>query len=123
MLIDLIIGIVSSLIASVIAGFLGNKAISNKDSVILKVYVLFLSVIVFASCIIASIILNKDFGERIAIISEVNLLRFYSNCINAFIFIVGFTAAVTLIIIVIEALDRGARRDHKEEMDRYKQLK
>ena len=120
MLVDLIVGIASSLIASVIVGFLGNKAISKQNSIILKVYVLFLSVTVFVSGAIISIVLNKDFNERIAKISEVNLLRFYQNCINSFVFIIGIIAFVSLIIIGIEAYDRGARRDHKEDMDRYK---
>ena len=120
MLVDLIVGIASSLIASVIVGFLGNKAISKQNSIFLKVYVLFLSVTVFVSGAIISIVLNKDFNERIAKISEVNLLRFYQNCINSFVFIIGIIAFVSLIIIGIEAYDRGARRDHKEDMDRYK---
>lgn len=120
---DLIVGIVASLIASAILGFLGNKAVSKQNSVLLKVYVLFLSVTVFISCIIASIILNKDFGDRIAKISETNLLRFYQNSINSFVFIIGIVAFLTAIIIGIEAYDRGARRDHEEDMDRYRTLR
>jgi len=120
---DLIIGIVASLIASAILGFLGNKAVSKQNSVLLKVYVLFLSVTVFISCIIASVILNKDFGDRIAKISETNLLRFYQNSINSFVFIIGIIAFLTAIIIGIEAYDRGARRDHEEDMDRYRTLR
>ena len=123
MFLDLIIGIAASLIASLIAGFLGNKAISKQKSIILKVYVLFLSMSVFASSAIISIILNKDFCDRIEKISEVNLLRFYHNCINSFVFIIGIAAFVSLIVIGIEAYDRGARRDHKENMDRYDRLK
>lgn len=120
---DLIVGIVASLIASAILGFLGNKAVSKQNSVLLKVYVLFLSVTVFISCIIASVILNKDFGDRIAKISETNLLRFYQNSINSFVFIIGIIAFLTAIIIGIEAYDRGARRDHEEDMDRYRTLR
>ena len=120
---DLIVGIVASLIASAILGFLGNKAVSKQNSVLLKVYVLFLSVTVFISCIIASVILNKDFGDRIAKISETNLLRFYQNSINSFVFIIGIIAFLTAIIIGIEAYDRGARRDHEEDMERYRTLR
>ena len=120
---DLIVGIVASLIASAILGFLGNKAVSKQNSILLKVYVLFLSVTVFISCIIASVILNKDFGDRIAKISETNLLRFYQNSINSFVFIIGIIAFLTAIIIGIEAYDRGARRDHEEDMERYRTLR
>lgn len=52
-----------------------------------------------------------------------NLLNDYSNCINSFIFIFGIIAFVSAIVIGIEAYDRGARRDHKENIDRYKVLK
>ena len=120
---DLIVGIVASLIASAILGFLGNKAVSKQNSILLKVYVLFLSVTVFISCLIASVILNKDFGDRIAKISEANLLRFYQNSINSFVFIIGIIAFLTAIIIGIEAYDRGARRDHEEDMERYRTLR
>ena len=123
MLVDLIVGIAASLIASVIVGFLGNKAVSKQNSIILKLYVLFLSVTVFVCCAISGIILNKDFGERIAKISEVNLLRFYQSCIRSFVIIIIIVAVLTVIVIGIEAYDRGARRDHKEDMDRYKQLR
>ena len=123
MLLDLIVGIASSLIASIIVGFLGNKAVSKQNSVILKTYVLFLSVTVFISGAIVSIILNKDFSERVAKISEANLLKFYQSCIHSFTFILGIVAFVTVMIIAFEAYDRGARRDHKENMDIRKYYK
>lgn len=120
MLRDFILNIAASLIASAIVGFLGNKAVSKNESIILKLYVLFLSIIVFICCSIVSIVLNKDLGERIAKISEANLLRFYQNCINSFMFIIGGIIFVTLIVIGIEASDRGERRFHEQSMDRYK---
>ena len=42
MLWDLLIGVAASLIASAIVGFLGNKAISKQNSIILKVYILYI---------------------------------------------------------------------------------
>ena len=123
MLWDLLIGIAASLIASGIVGFLGNKAISKQNSIILKVYVLFLSMATFVVSGVISIILNQDLIDRVVTMNEVNILKFYSNCINSFIFILGIIAFVSAIVIGIEAYDRGARRDHKEDMDRYKALK
>jgi len=123
MLWDLLLGIAASLIASGIVGFLGNKAISKQNSIILKVYILFLSMATFVVSAMISIILNQDFVNRVVTMNEVNILKFYSNCINSFIFILGIIAFVSAIVIGIEAYDRGARRDHKEDMDRYKALK
>lgn len=123
MLWDLLIGIAASLIASGIVGFLGNKAISKQNSIILKVYILFLSMATFVISAMISIILNQDFVNRVVTMNEVNILKFYSNCINSFIFILGIIAFVSAIVIGIEAYDRGARRDHKEDMDRHKALK
>lgn len=123
MLWDLLIGIAASLIASGIVGFLGNKAISKQNSIILKVYILFLSMATFVVSAMISIILNQDFVNRVVTMNEVNILKFYSNCINSFIFILGIIAFVSAIVIGIEAYDRGARRDYKEDMDRYKALK
>ena len=123
MLWDLLIGIAASLIASGIVGFLGTKAISKQNSIILKVYILFLSMATFVVSAMISIILNQDFVNRVVTMNEVNILKFYSNCINSFIFILGIIAFVSAIVIGIVAYDRGARRDHKEDMDRYKALK
>ena len=123
MLWDLLIGIAASLIASGIVGFLGNKAISKQNSIILKVYVLFLSMATFVVSGVISIILNQDLIDRVVTMNEVNILKFYSNCINSFIFILGIIAFVSAIVIGIEAYDRCARRDHKEDMNRYKALK
>ena len=120
MLLDLIIGIVASLIASLISGFLGHKAISKQNNVILKVYVLFLSVSVFISGIMLSIILNKDFCERLAQISERNLLDFYNHAVTDLLIVVITIAFLTLIVILIEAIERGSQREHKEYMDRNK---
>lgn len=92
---DLIVGIAASLIASLIVGFLGNKAVSKNNNVILKLYVCFLSIIVFVCCSILSIVLNKDFGERIASITEVSLVHFYNSCIIAFVVIVAMIGLVT----------------------------
>ena len=123
MLWDLLIGIAASLIASGIVGFLGNKAISKQNSIILKVYILFLSMATFVISGMISVILNQDFIDRMVTMNEVNILKFYSNCINSFVFILGIIAFVSAIVIGIEAYDRGARRDLKEDMDRYKALK
>jgi len=122
MLLDLVIGIVASLIASIIAGFLGNKAISKQNSIILKVYVLFLAIVTFIVTAMISVILNKDFLSYVSSTSGTNLLRFYQNCINSFVFILLFITGITALIIGIEAWDRGERRTHKQDMDRYKTL-
>ncbi len=130
MLLDLLVGIAASLIASGIVGFLGNKAISKKDNniskkdnIILKIYILFLSAVTFIVSIMISIILNQDIIDRISIMTEASILKFYSNCINSFILIFGIFAFVSAVVIFVEALDRGARRDHKEDMDRYRYMK
>ena len=99
MLIDLIIGIAASLIASLIVGFLGNKAVTKSNNVILKLYICFLSIIVFICCSLVSIVLNKEFGERIASISEVSLVYFYDSCIYAFMFVIGAVVLVTLFVV------------------------
>lgn len=123
MLKDLIIGIIASLIASIITGFLGNKAISKSNSIMLKVYVLFLAASVFVTGAVLSVILNEQFKERLATFSEVNLLKFYHNCINSFVFIIAIIALVSLIVLGIEAYHRGAKREHKADMDRFEQLR
>lgn len=123
MIFDFLIGIASSLVASGLVGFFGNKAISKQNSIILKVYVLFLAVVVFVITAMVSVILNDEFISHIASISEMDLLRFYRNCLSSFVFILMFVAAITATIIGIEAWDRGERRDHKHSMDRYKALK
>lgn len=85
MILDLIIGIIASLIASGILGFLGNKAISkHSNNTIMKIYVLFLSAFVFVICAALSMILNDNFLERILKMSETNILRFYHNCIISY---------------------------------------
>ena len=123
MLLDLIVGIAASLIASVIVGFLGHKAVSKQNSIILKLYVLFLSITTFICGCIVSIVLNEDFRMRIAKISEANLLVFYQRCIRYFVLILCIIAFLTLIVIGIEAFDRGERRDNKNSIDRLKLLK
>lgn len=123
MLLDLIVGVAASLIASGLVGFFGNKAISKQNSVMLKVYVFFLAIVVFVVTAMLSVILNKDFTAYISSISETNLLRFYQNCINSFVFILLFVASITAVMIGIEAWDRGERREHKQSMDRYKTMK
>ena len=123
MIIDFLISIAASLVSSGLTGLLGNKAVSKQNSIILKVYIQFLSVVVFVVTAMLSVILNRDFTSFIAGISEVNMLRFYSNCLNGFIWILLLVAIVTVIIISIEAWDRGSRRDHKQDMDRYGTLR
>ena len=123
MLLDLIVGIAASLIASAIVGFLGHKAVSKQNSTILKLYVLFLSITTFICGCIVSLVLNEDFRTRIAKINEANLLAFYQRCIRYFVLIIGIVAFLTLIVIGIEAFDRGERRDNKNSMDRLKLLK
>lgn len=123
MLIDLIVGIAASLIASVIVGFLGHKAVSKQNSIILKLYVLFLSITTFICGCIVSLVLNEEFRTRIVKISEENLLPFYQSCIRYFVLIIGIVALLTLIVIGIEAIDRGERRENKNFLDRYKLLK
>ncbi len=124
MLLDLVIGIIASLIASAILGFLGNKAISkHDDNTIMKAYVLFLSSFVFVVCSALTIILDNSFLERIMKMSEANILKFYQNCINTFVWLFVLVLLVTIGVIIVEAFNRGSNRDHKQDMDRYKKLK
>ena len=122
MIIDLIVGIFASLIASVLVGLCGNKVIAKQSSIVLKVYVLFLAVVAFIVAAILSVVLNKNFAEILSSISEVNLLKFYSNCINSFVFILVIVGVVSGIVIFSEVMDRSSRRDHKQDMERYKTL-
>ena len=117
MLIDLIIGIAASLIASLIVGFLGNKAVTKNNNVILKLYICFLSIIVFVCCSLVSIVLNKEFGERIASISEVSLVYFYDSCIYEFMFIIAAIGLVTLFVIYAicnESFSKGIKQLFKK---------
>ena len=123
MIYELIIGIVSSLIASLIVGLLSNKAISKQNSLILKIYVLFLAFAVFVCCSVISIVLNQSIYERVAKFSEVNLLRFYQFCINSFLAMLVIVVVFSLIVIGIEAYERCSKRDHKELLDRLKMYK
>ncbi len=113
MLLDLCIGIASSLIASIILGFLGNKAISKQNSIILKIYVLFLSIVVFIVSAMISVILNKEFVDRISKMTEVNTLKFYSNCVNSFVFVLFVTTLFSVGVLIAEAIDRSERRERK----------
>ena len=119
MLIDLIIGIAASLIASLIVGFLGNKAVSKNNCVALKLYVCFLSIIVFVCCSIISIALNKDFGERVASITEVSLIYFYDSCMYVFMFIIAAIVIVTVFAGYLAYHDFSAKseRFHKQNLD------
>lgn len=124
MIFDLIIGIIASLIASIILGFLGNKAISKySDNPIMKIYVLFLSAFVFVVCSALSIILNDSFLERILKMNETNILKFYQNCINNFVWLFGAVLLLTIAVLLIEAFERSSNREHKQDMDRYKKFK
>ena len=120
MIVDLIVGIVSSLIASMIVGFLGNKAISKQNSIILKIYVLFLSATAFVVSAIISIVLNKNLMQRITQMNEVNILRFYQSCVRSLLGVLLLVVLMTGLVLLAEASDRSARRDHKQSMDRLK---
>lgn len=120
MLIDLIVGIAASLIASLIVGFLGNKAVSKNNNVILKLYICFLSIIVFVCCAIVSIVLNKNLGERIANISEVSLMYFYDSCIYAFMFVIAAVGLVTLFVVFAlcsKLFAKGEKQLFKQDTD------
>lgn len=120
MFIDFLLGIASSLIASIIVGFLGNLAVTKQNSIVLKIYVLFLATTVFVVSSITCIVLNDSFSERIMKISESNLLRFYNACIVSLIVVLFILAIPTVVIIVAEISDKSAKREHKEMMDRLK---
>ncbi len=124
MVLDLIIGIIASLIASAILGFLGNKAISkHNDNTIMKIYVLFLSAFVFVVCATLSIILNDSFLERVLKMTEANVLKFYHNCIYSLVWLFGAVLLLTIAVLLIESLERSSNREHKQNMDRFKKLK
>ena len=122
MIYDLLIGVAASLIASFLTGFFGNKMFGNKDSIVLKVYILFISVYVFFLTSVISVMLNINVVAEMMKFSEVNILKFYSNCVNTILFSLLFVAAITGVIICAELLNRSAIRDHKQDMERYNKL-
>ena len=120
---DIFISTVASLLAGIITGYLGQKAIKKHDTIILQVFVIFVSVVVFLTTAIVCLLLNEAFLSRLSKISEVNLLRFYSNSINSLVFITGMVTCVALFIICIEAYNRSEKREHKNEIDWMKMWK
>lgn len=97
--------------------------IAKQSSIVLKVYVLFLAIVAFIVAAILSVVLNKNFAEIIFSISEVNLLKFYYFCISSFIVILAIVGIVSGIVIFLEVSDRASRRDHKQDLERYKTLR
>ena len=122
MLLELIIGIAASLIASILTGFLGNKAISKQNSVILKTYILFLAVTVFVVSAFISVMLNESFVNLLASIKGFDIRQFYIKGFTNIMFIFLMVTLITAGVILAEAVDRSSRRDHKEDMDRWKTL-
>lgn len=104
---DLVVSILGSLIVALITGFLGNKAISKNSSIILQVYVLFLAGSSFVISAMVFIVLNQDIIKRMQTISETNMLRFYHNCLQSFVFAFLIIAVTTIFIIILEAFDRN----------------
>lgn len=123
MLLELIIGIAASLIASILTGFLGNKAISKQNSVILKTYILFLAVTVFVVSAFISVMLNESFVNLLASIKGFDIRQFYIKGFTNIMFIFLMVTLITAGVILAEAVDRSSRRDHKEDMDRWKAMK
>lgn len=105
MLRDLIIGTIASLIASGIAGFLGQKVTKKYNSIILKIYVLFLSGIVFiTSELFAFVISNTTMREKISSHEIERLYRLFSHDI---VFIIFLFIGVTVAVILVEAFHRS----------------
>lgn len=119
---EIFINLSSSIIASCITAFLGNRVIAKNSSLILKPYVLFLTAFSFIVAAIISIVFNKGLADRLQQISEANLLHFYNKCISTLLFIFLFFAIVTICIIIAEYSQRSEKQSHKESMDRIKAI-
>lgn len=119
---DVLISIFSSVFASFITGFLGNKAIGKNSSLTLKIYVLFLAASALIITSILSIVLNEDLAEKISQISETNLLRFYDNCIRTIVIVFIIIACITIGILITEYLRKSDKEIHKQSMDRLKMI-
>lgn len=67
-----------------------------------------------------SIVLNSRFLDRVEKMTEVNILKFYTNCMHSFVFVIGMVLVVSLGVIFLEAYHRSELRDHKIHMDEKK---
>lgn len=124
MIMDLLIGIASSLIATFIVNYLGKRTIGKRDDdSIISIYILFLSVVTFIVSALITVLLSEAFSKKIAELSGVQLERFYRYCSGSFLFIVIIVSVVTGIVILVESVDRSSRRDYEQDMDRYTKLR
>ena len=101
---DLIVGVIASLIASGIVGFWGNKAVSNSNSVVLKIYVLFLAAVTFISTEILSIVTNEKIIEHITMVSDTRFEDYYNACFHIFGGIAFMVSVVTCIMLLMELM-------------------
>lgn len=105
MLKELIVSTIASLIAGGITGFLGQKTIKNFNSIILKAYVLFLSVIIFiTSELFAFVICNTMIKQTVSAHDIERLYRFFSSSV---LLIVLFLVMVTTGVIIAEFYHRN----------------
>ncbi len=105
MLRDLLIGTVSSLIASGLIWLLGQKATKKYNSIILKIYVLFLTGIVFITVELSAFALSNSIMKKIMTPHDIErLYRFFSHDL---VFIIVLFASVTAIVILVESFHRS----------------
>lgn len=106
MILDLLVGIAASLIASFIFGFFTNSLFgkSNND-ILLKIYMIYVSCSVFIVALMLSYITNSEIVDIIATMAEVNVFTVYKYSSMSFVLLSLLLSVVTIAFLFIREIE------------------
>lgn len=113
--VDFVLSVLSSLVASVIFGFLTNTLISksSNDSIV-KIYTIFVSGVVFIVGLLFAYVANPNTIEAVSHVTEFSIFSIYNSGILIFIGFFVIFAIMTLIFLVIRQIELNNKsRDKK----------
>lgn len=110
MILDLLVGITASLIASLIVGLFSNNLFKGtQQKVIYKIYSLFLAFATFITVMTFAYLINPNILERIFKMTDANVFTIYKYGSTSFQWIFISVVTITLAVIIIDAMQNTSK--------------
>lgn len=122
MILDFIVGVVASIVASIISGLFAKKVFGKSNDVLTSIYTIYIAFSAFVFVILLTFMLSGNLQDVFATLSGQNAFTVFKFALSLFWILFVSVTFVTIIFIIVRQIELSQKsmdKAHKELMNYY----
>lgn len=125
MILDFIVGVAASIVASIICGFFAKKVFGKSNDVLTSIYTIYIAFSAFVFIILLTFILSESLQEAFVTLLGQNAFAVFKIVSALFLILFVNVSIVTIVFLIVRQMEltqKSMDKLRKEMMDYYNSL-